>query len=145
MLPETPARRIVRGYCQRLSAPGSEMVSLAGHAEALGVTPTHLARVCKVETGRTAAALAAERRLHRARTLLAETDVPAGDIARHLGFKSAAAFTRFIQTHSGLPPSSLRKGLVRNRPNPAVPSLMATSFSGRRRVAIEPRNAESNR
>jgi AraC family transcriptional activator of pobA len=39
---------------------------------------------------------------------LAETDQTAAEIAASLGFGSAAYFTRFMQQHSGLPPSKLR-------------------------------------
>ena len=83
--------------------------SMAEHAAALGVTPTHLTRVCRTETGRTAAALLTERLVHAAHSLLAGTDAPAQDIARHLGFGSAAYFTRFMQQHTGAAPTALRR------------------------------------
>ena len=82
---------------------------MAGHAAALGVSPTHLTRVCRAETGRTAAELLTERSLHAARSLLGATDVPVQDIARHLGFGSAAYFTRFIQHQTGRTPTALRR------------------------------------
>jgi AraC family transcriptional activator of pobA len=40
--------------------------------------------------------------------LLEETKEPAQNIARFLGFGSAAYFTRFIQQHTGQTPSKLR-------------------------------------
>lgn len=136
---QTPALRIVRAFSARLTAPGSEEIALESHAAALGVTPAHLARVCKSETGRTAAGLIAERRLHRARSLLTETDLPIRDVARLLGFASAAYFTRFVQSHCGLAPSALRRTAA-----PAPPPAANMSVSRRTRVAFGPGSAESD-
>jgi AraC family transcriptional activator of pobA len=83
-------------------------MSMADHARELGVTPTHLTRVCKAQTGQTAAALLTGRLVHASRTLLEETKFPARDIARHLGFNSAAYFSRFVAQHCGCSPSALR-------------------------------------
>lgn len=109
-LPEnTAAQRLVRAFCARLVDHFASGLSMAQHAEALGVTPTHLTRVCRAQTGKTAATLLTERQLHAARTLLTSTSAPVRDIAMHLGFGSAAYFTRFIQQHTGKTPSQLRK------------------------------------
>lgn len=112
--PDTAARHLVRAWCARLVTQYATPASMTEHAAALGVTPTHLARVCRAETGRTAAGLLSERQLHAAQHLLITTKVPLRDIARHLGFGSAAYFTRFIRHHTGAPPSALRKA-ARNR------------------------------
>lgn len=141
-LAETSSNRILRALAMRITAPGSESVSLETHAAAIGVTPTHLARVCKAGAGRSAAALITERRLHRARSLLAETDTPISDIARLLGFSSAAYFTRFIQAHCGMAPSDLRKGKTLPMPNRMERGVPTSSLP---RVAFGPGSAESNR
>ncbi|MBY6055162.1 helix-turn-helix transcriptional regulator [Leisingera daeponensis] len=103
------ARRLCRAYCQRLAGLQGGQATMAAHAEALKVTPTHLTRVCKAAVGKTAAALLTERQLHAARTLLITSDLPVRDIAARLGFGSAAYFTRFISQHTGKPPSKLRE------------------------------------
>ncbi len=103
------AARITAAYCARITSHFHEAMSMADHAEELGVTPTHLSRVCKESTGKTAADLLTERVLHEARCLLVGTTVPAQDIARHLGFGSAAYFTRFMQHHTKSTPSELRR------------------------------------
>lgn len=103
------ARRLCRAYCARLAQDAEGAYNMAGHACELGVTPTHLTRVCKQETGKTAAALLTERHLHSARSLLIRTSLPMRDIAQTLGFGSAAYFTRFITQHTGETPSALRK------------------------------------
>ncbi len=111
---DSAARRLSRRWCARVVGHFANPGDMKAHAAALGVTPTHLARVCRAETGRTAAGLLSQRRLHAARQLLSDTDVPVADIARHLGFASAAGFTRFVTTHTARPPSALR----RNSRNP---------------------------
>ncbi|WP_264213429.1 helix-turn-helix transcriptional regulator [Leisingera thetidis] len=110
----TAARRLCQAYCLRIAELHSPQSSMADHAAALKVTPTHLTRVCKAETGKTAASLLTERQLHAARTLLISSELPIRDIAAQLGFGSAAYFTRFISQHTGLTPSGLRK-MARSR------------------------------
>ncbi|AHD01012.1 helix-turn-helix transcriptional regulator [Leisingera methylohalidivorans] len=111
---QTAAQRLCHAYCRRIAGLPGAQAAIAGHAAALKVTPTHLTRVCKAETGKTAAALLTERQLHAARTLLISSDLPIRDIAAQLGFGSAAYFTRFISQHAGQTPSALRKA-ARNK------------------------------
>ncbi|MGD9293264.1 MAG: AraC family transcriptional regulator [Roseobacter sp.] len=103
------AVRLSNAYSKRITAHFQEPLTMADHAAALGVTPTHLTRACKAATGKTAADLLTERILYEARHLLVATNAPAQDIARFLGFGSAAYFTRFIQHHTNATPSKLRK------------------------------------
>lgn len=103
------SRKLSRAFCARLVSEFGSGMTMAAHAAALGVTPTHLTRVCKAETGKTASELLTERVLHAARQLLTSTEAPVQDVARHLGFGSAAYFTRFVQQHTGRPPTALRK------------------------------------
>lgn len=103
------AARLSAAFCQRVAQLHATGLSMADHAAALNVTPTHLTRACKAATGRTAADLLTERVLYAARVALSETDVAIQDIARHLGFGSAAYFTRFIQQHTAKTPTALRK------------------------------------
>lgn len=106
------AERLARAYTKRITTHFHEPLSMADYAEVLDVTPTHLTRACKAATGRTAAELLTERVLYEARHLLATTKVPAQDIARFLGFGSAAYFTRFMLQHTNETPSKLRKAVA---------------------------------
>ena len=106
---QNAAGRLSQRFCARISELYHRPMSMADHAEALGVTPTHLTRACKAATGKTAADLLTERILHAARFALEETNVAIQDIARHLGFGSAAYFTRFISAQTGLTPSAIRE------------------------------------
>lgn len=106
---KTAARKLMQRYCRRLVQAYADGSSMADHANALGVTPTHLTRVCKSETGLTAAALLTQRLLHAARTDLVSTRDQSKDIAHRLGFGSSAYFSRFIQVHTGQSPTALRR------------------------------------
>lgn len=103
------AQTLARAYGDLLSKHFTEGHSMAWYADQLGVTPTHLSRVCKQSAGITAADMLSQLVQHRARLLLITTDRPMRIIARDLGFGSAAYFTRFCQQHFGAPPSQIRK------------------------------------
>ncbi|MBV2360839.1 helix-turn-helix transcriptional regulator [Thalassococcus sp. CAU 1522] len=99
------ARRFARLVVQDFRTPRV----MADYAAALDVTPTHLTRVLRRASGRTAADLLTDRKLHEARRLLALPAPPVKDVAAMLGFQSAAYFTRFIRNHTAHSPSALRK------------------------------------
>ncbi len=113
LLPDDPepnaAERLVVAFTDLAERHFRSGRPMADYAEMLDVTPTHLSRVCRQCAGMTAADILSERVLHAARTELADTDTPVGEIARGLGFSSAAYFTRFIQHHTGLTPTALRQ------------------------------------
>ena len=109
---ESAAQRLVRRYC-RLVAQGyrSDRV-MADYAAQLDVTPTHLSRVCKDCAGLSAADILTERTVHAARSALSEASPSVQEVARMLGFSSAAYFTRFIQHHTGQTPTALRRAAL---------------------------------
>ena len=82
---------------------------VAEYAEQLGVTPTHLSRICREASGRPALALLQERLMHEACRLLVDSDLTARDIAADLGYSSAAYFTRAFARQTGRTPSEFRK------------------------------------
>jgi len=108
----TAARRLVDAFCalvvqsQTTRLSGASMADFAAH---LGVTPTHLTRVCKSECGMTAADMLTQHTLGRALRALSETPQSAAEISKALGFSSPAYFTRFIATHTGKTPTQFRK------------------------------------
>jgi len=79
------------------------------YAGALGITPTHLSRVCNQTCGRSASALLADRVIFEARRLLRETKLPVNQVAAQLGYSSAAYFSRAFQSHTGQTPTSFRQ------------------------------------
>lgn len=103
------ADRLVLKFCDLLSQRYHSGQSAADYAEELGITPTHLARVCKTRAGHSAAELITQVIQHEARRLLTRSRLPINEIASHLGFGSAAYFSRFSQQHFHRSPSQIRK------------------------------------
>ena len=102
------ARRLAARYAALIETHYRSGAGVAAYAAALGVTPTHLSRVCRLTTGRSAKDLLADRTLYEARRLLRETRVPVQDLARHLGFRSAAYFSRAFHARTGSTPTDFR-------------------------------------
>lgn len=103
------ARRLIARFTEMLEREFRSGLGIADYATALGVTPTHLTRVCNQTCGRPASDLVHDRTLFEARRLLRETDLPVNRIASGLGFASAAYFTRAFQARTGQTPSRFRK------------------------------------
>ncbi|MEI4470276.1 helix-turn-helix domain-containing protein [Frigidibacter sp. MR17.24] len=104
------ARRLANRFATMLEKDFRSDRGVADYAAALGVTPTHLTRVCNRTCGRTAHALLADRKMHEARRLLTETRLPVNQVSSELGFASAAYFTRAFQNMTGTTPSAFRRG-----------------------------------
>lgn len=103
------AERLVSRYTALIERNFRSGMGVADYAAALGVTPTHLSRVCRQGCGRSALELLHDRVLFEARTLLSETRMPVNEVSRQLGFNSAAYFTRAFQTQVGKTPTAFRK------------------------------------
>jgi AraC family transcriptional activator of pobA len=102
------SHRLVELFAERMEAQFRTGRGIADYAKQLQVTPTHLSRVCREASGRPAHTLLTERIMYEARRLLLETDMPAREIAEHLGFSSAAYFTRAFAQATGRTPSDFR-------------------------------------
>lgn len=107
--PPDAARRLVARYATLLERDFRSGMGVAEFAQALGVTPTHLTRCCRLASGRPASALLHDRLIFEARRLLSETDLPVWQIAGSLGFASAAYFTRAFHNRTGKSPTGFRK------------------------------------
>lgn len=103
------ATRLVTRFTALVEREFRSGLGVADYAAALGVTPTHLTRVCRQSCGRSAHAIVQDRVLFEARRLLVETEMPVGEVSRQLGFTSAAYFTRAFQHAVGKTPSAFRK------------------------------------
>ena len=102
------AVRLAEAYASLVERDFRSGKGVAEYAAELGVTPTHLSRVCNETCGRPAHGLLQDRILFEARRLLRDTPLPVKDVARTLGFTSAAYFTRAFQARTGLTPSDFR-------------------------------------
>ncbi|WP_347310120.1 AraC family transcriptional regulator [Defluviimonas sp. SAOS-178_SWC] len=105
------ARRLAARYSALLESEFRSGKGVAEYARALGVTPTHLTRVCNQTCGRSASDILHDRVIFEARVLLAETGMPIARISEALGFTSAAYFTRAFQHRTGKTPSAFRRSV----------------------------------
>lgn len=104
----TASQRIVRAFVHQLEQGFDGGLRVQDHADRLGVTATHLSRVCKAATGLTAVRLCTNRTVFEARRLLTMTGRPVGEIGASLGYASASYFTRDFQLRCGMTPSAFR-------------------------------------
>ncbi len=103
------ARRLATRYTGMLEREFRSGKGVAEYAQALGVTPTHLTRVCKQTCGRSASDILHDRVIFEARLMLTETTMPIAQVSEELGFNSAAYFTRAFQHRTGKTPSAFRR------------------------------------
>jgi AraC family transcriptional activator of pobA len=132
--PRTAGERLSQRFTAMIPTHYATGAPMAFYAKELGVTPTHLTRAVKAATGKTAADLLTERLVHAARGFLETTGYPARNIAEHLGFGSAAYFTRFMQQHTGRSPTQLRKAAIAKSTASQKPPLSAMPASTARKV-----------
>ncbi|MCB2109944.1 MAG: helix-turn-helix transcriptional regulator [Defluviimonas sp.] len=103
------ARRLARRYAEMIERDFRSGKGVGEYARDLGVTPTHLTRVCNQTCGRSASDLLRDRVLYEARMLLSETRLPVSRVSQMLGFTSPAYFTRAFQHRTGKTPTAFRR------------------------------------
>ena len=81
---------------------------LAEIAAAAYLSAFHFARLFKKITGTTPHAHLAALRIARARRLLAETDLPVGEVGARVGYESQSHFTKVFREATGLTPRAFR-------------------------------------
>ena len=85
-----------------------EPLSLRDVAGELGMTPGHLTTVVRRRTGRTVQEWIIERRMAEARSLLSDTELPVGEIARRIGMADPGYFSRLFRRTHGTSPREWR-------------------------------------
>ena len=85
-------------------------------AERVGVGGRHLRRLFEKHVGASPLAVAQTRRVHFARRLLDETDLPVTEVALASGFLSVRRFNAAMRATFGRPPSELRRRGRTGRP-----------------------------
>jgi AraC-like DNA-binding protein len=101
----SPLLRKIERYC---AERGTNAVPLAELARAVGVSPTHLCRRFKQETGLTLSAYRLRQRIEQAKALLADRQRQVCEVAFAVGFGSAAHFNRVFRRVVGCAPSQYR-------------------------------------
>lgn len=106
---DTAAHRLAEAYTSLIERDFRRAEGVQRYAALLGVTPTHLSRVCRKVAGRPALDILTDRRHFEARRLLRDTNMQIAEIARQSGFSSPAYFTRAFRARSGQSPSEFRE------------------------------------
>lgn len=86
----------------------AERVTLGDAAAAAGLSANYLAHLIKKETGKTFVDLVTERRMEKARELLAHTHLRVGEIAQAVGFEDEAYFARRFRQWFDVAPTAYR-------------------------------------
>ena len=86
-----------------------EAFGIAEMAEVANLSPYHFSRAFKQATGRTPRAFVTDRRVERAKELLARTDLPLAQVAQGCGFADQAHFTTVFSRQSGVTPGAFRR------------------------------------
>ena len=81
-------------------------------AERLGVTSRHMRRLFEEHLGASPIAVAQSRRIHFARTLIADTSLPITDVAFAAGFGSVRRFNTAMKRAYRMAPRDMRRGRV---------------------------------
>lgn len=106
--PVDAAGRIAHQALARIEAGALEEEGLEDIAAALGVTGRHLRRVMSEIFGASPIDIAQTCRLHTAKRLLANSDLPMAQIAFASGFRSVRRFNAIIQERYGMTPQRMR-------------------------------------
>ncbi len=107
----TVSSRLCSAYLGRVFDTSRSFSGVAGYALELGVSPNHLNRVVKSETGRSAGEWIESARLSLARTLLHDPAIPISEVSYRVGFEDPAYFSRFFRKLVGMSPTDFRSML----------------------------------
>ena len=105
---DSAAHRLAEAYTSLVERDFRRTDGVQHYASLLGVTPTHLSRVCRKVSGRPALDILTDRRHFEAKRLLKDTRMQIAHVAQHCGFASAAYFTRAFRARTGQSPSEFR-------------------------------------
>lgn len=83
-------------------------VSIKEYASQLNITPNHLNKLVKSETGKTASDIIKEIKILEAKVLLLQTTMTVNEISMELGFEDASYFSRFFKNGTSHSPSNYR-------------------------------------
>lgn len=88
---------------------------VADYAGAIGISHTHLNRLCRQVLGRSALAVIEQRVALEARRQLLFSNLPIKQIGAELGYEDPAYFSRFVTRTFGMAPAALRQQMRTGR------------------------------
>ncbi|MDH8702407.1 AraC family transcriptional activator of pobA [Dysgonomonadaceae bacterium PH5-43] len=100
---------IVKRYNDLLCANLDNEHDLSFYAEQLNISPNHLNKCVKTVLGKTSISILNEKRISKAKLLLASTDLTVSEISFQLGFLDQSYFSRFFKRTVGMSPIEYRK------------------------------------
>ena len=107
------ARRHVQAFRQLVDQRFRETRRIADYAGALGISPTHLSRVCRQVVGASALDIIEQRIALEARRQLLFSTLSVKQIGAGLGYDDPAYFTRMLKRVLGVPPIAFRRQSAR--------------------------------
>jgi AraC family transcriptional activator of pobA len=107
-----PHIALIRRFLTLVEENFREQRPLSFYAHVLGITITHLSRLCRRQFGLSAQAIIHDRLVLEAKRILAYTPASIAHVAQDLGFRDPAYFTRFFAHHVGETPTTFRKAFV---------------------------------
>jgi AraC-like DNA-binding protein len=107
-------RGLVHDALRVIAADPARRLELDDVAHEIATSRRSLQRAFEVQgiTFRQAVSVA---RIHRAKILFAESDAPVYVVARQVGYRSKAEFTKAFKRHTGELPSAYRRAMRRKR------------------------------
>ncbi|RAJ15901.1 helix-turn-helix domain-containing protein [Arenibacter echinorum] len=102
------------GYYQQfqdlIRQNASNLLSIKAFAKAIGITQTHLNRVCQTVAGKSALKVVQDFTLNEAKKYLLNTSYSIAEVAYFLNFNDPAYFSRLFKKRVGVAPGEFRKG-----------------------------------
>jgi len=98
----------LRRFRGLIEARFRDHLPVATYAAELGMTPTHLNRICRALLARSALTVVHDRLLLEAKRNLIYTSMTVKEISNSLGFSDPGYFTRFFTKNAGVSPSAFR-------------------------------------
>jgi AraC-like DNA-binding protein len=112
---ESGAERYVRQAAAFMREHYDRPLRVADIAASVNLHPVYLQRVFKRSTGRSVMAYLTAFRIEKAKMLLRQTDIPAGDIADYVGIGSRQYFHDLFRKHTGMTPAAYRRSFGTHR------------------------------
>jgi len=106
-LPGYKLRRVKEFISEKIE----EDLSLAEIAAIAGLSQFHFARAFRKSTGLTPQQFLMERRIERAKELLAKNDLPIVEVSLRTGFKNQSHFTSLFRKFTSFTPKTWRESL----------------------------------
>ncbi len=109
---KTPIHRLTADTYEYLNEHYAEDCSLKTVAAALHVSPNYLHSVFLREVGVTPFTYVTDKRVRRAKRLIAAGEKPMQEIALEVGFCSQSHFNKVFKEHTGMTPATYRRRLL---------------------------------